>query len=179
MRLFVGVEITDGAALEAVKRFQGDAGIAARPVRAENLHFTLQFLGEVGEKRAAGLADALRGVRFSGFDVSLRGTGAFPGPRRPRIVWVGTDGPGGRHLARLAADVGMALAPLGFAPDREFVPHVTVFRVKKKIGDIGGMLAKFSTADFGTERVCRFKLKESVRGPAGPAYADLAEVAAE
>jgi RNA 2',3'-cyclic 3'-phosphodiesterase len=66
-------------------------------------------------------------ARCRPFEVVVRGLGAFPSPRRARVLWVGLDDADGR-LAELAEAVREAIAA-EFPPDRRpFSPHVTVAR---------------------------------------------------
>ena len=52
MRTFVAVEISNDNILDSIKKIQKDINIEAKPVAAKNLHFTLQFLGEISEEFA-------------------------------------------------------------------------------------------------------------------------------
>ena len=52
------------------------------------------------------------------------------------------------------------LQPLGFFSDKPFKPHLTVFRIKKKIGDITEELEKQKTIDFGFKKSQRLNLKK-------------------
>ena len=70
------------------------------------------------------------------------------------------------------------LKPLGFTSDKPFKPHLTVFRIKKKIGDITEELKEKKILDFGTQSVTGIKLKKSELTPSGPNYSDLLEVKA-
>lgn len=176
MRAFVAVDITDTEALGLIRTLQGGLGAGCRPVRPENLHFTLQFLGDIPQDMAGEAMEALQGVEFGGFDVELCGIGAFPSTRRPRTVWVGA-GSGGRELAELASRVREALSPLGVKA-RRFSPHLTILRVKKSGRDMTGELDAARERRFGVQHVSGFKLKQSVLGPSGPDYTDLCEVPA-
>ena len=49
MRVFVAIEISKTQILENIKKFQENVKIDAKPTRTEQIHFTLQFLGEVDE----------------------------------------------------------------------------------------------------------------------------------
>jgi len=46
MRTFVAVEITNKEVLESLKQIQTKLKISAKPVKLNNLHFTMFFLGE-------------------------------------------------------------------------------------------------------------------------------------
>ena len=65
------------------------------------------------------------------------------------------------------------LQQLGFQPDKKFKPHVTIFRVKKKIENVSNELQKFSTYSFGRQVISEVKLKKSELTPNGPIYTDL------
>ncbi len=179
MRVFVAVEIQDGDVLGSIRDVQNELGIRARPVATQNMHFTLQFLGEVSEDRIPGITSALRTVRFSPFGLEIRCIGAFPRPEMPRIVWIGTDREGGENMARLARSVENVLKPLGFSRDRAFRPHLTIFRIKSRIGDITKDLDRFEGTKFGRVVISEIRLKQSRLAPSGPTYSDLEVVRAE
>lgn len=178
MRAFVAVEITDWGAVESISKFQSHAGIDAKPVEPHNLHFTLQFLGEVSTVAAEKIRAVLETIEFSTFTVSFKGVGAFPKPKFPRVIWIGTDEVGRRELQELSRKVGNVLGPLGFPTTTPFKPHITVFRVKKKIEGITDKLEKFKSAEFGRQDVSLIKFKQSILTPQGPVYSDLGEVEA-
>ena len=79
-------------------------------------------------------------------------------------------------MAELAKKIENALIPLGFSPDKPFKPHITVFRIKNKIGDISKEMDKFKLIDFGMQEITGFKLKQSVLSSKGPTYSDLMEI---
>src|SRR3712207_6144475 len=67
---------------------------AARDVKwvaPENLHWTLQFLGDVGELEIPAVCMAVLNAvaEVDSFDLEARGAGAFPAPDRPRTLWLG------------------------------------------------------------------------------------------
>ncbi len=178
MRAFVAVEITDVGLVKKISELQAGLKIKARPVSPANMHFTLQFLGDVAETAITGIQAALRCVSFEPFALRLSGIGAFPGTKSPRVVWVGVDSAGRDRLSGLAGTVRDALSQSGFGRDGQFRPHVTIFRIKNK-ADITRDLEEFQNVELGCQRVSRIKLKKSVLTPDGPVYSDLLEVAAK
>ncbi len=136
IRSFIAVDL-DAPVQRAVRELQGElARINAdvRWVRPEGLHVTLKFLGSVEAARLervhATLAAAMAGQ--PALHAKVRGLGAFPSWRRPRVVWVGLRGDG---MVELAARVEDALAPLGFEREqRAFTPHLTLGRVNSPRG---------------------------------------------
>jgi len=178
MRTFVAIEISNDNIINSIKKFQSDVNINAKPVEPKNFHFTLQFLGEISEEISQKIIQALRKIEFSSFNVNLKGVGAFPKPKFPRVIWVGTDNDGGNMLIQLSKKVEKALEPLGFFSDKQFKPHITVFRIKKKIGDITNELNNLKAIDFGMQEVTNLKLKKSELTPDGPIYSVLEEIKA-
>jgi len=172
MRAFVAVEIADENVLDSIKRLQGEIKVDAKPVETKNMHFTLLFLGEISDDMAAKVSEQLRTIQFSPFELSFEGVGAFPKPRFPRVIWVGTGSDGADRLVQLAKSVVEKLGVLGFRADKPFKPHVTIFRVKNST-DVTDQLSRHSAAKFGTLRVSELKLKKSVLTPQGPIYSDL------
>ncbi|MGY5146425.1 MAG: RNA 2',3'-cyclic phosphodiesterase [Candidatus Nitrosopumilus sp. bin_7KS] len=179
MRVFVAIEISNNNTINAIKEFQKGVNIDANPVELKNLHFTLQFLGEISEEITQKIIQSLKTIEFSSFDVNLKEIGVFPKPKFPRVIWIGTDEIGGNMLIQLSKKVEKVLEPLGFFSDKPFKPHITVFRIKKKIGDISGEMKNYKMINFGIQKVSNIKLKKSVLTTNGPVYSDLMEVAAK
>jgi 2'-5' RNA ligase len=141
IRAFVAIELPQdvldvlSATQEQLRDHLGRAAGAVRWVRAEGIHLTLQFLGSVPETSVGDISRAmLAGSEQVGpFALSLSRLGAFPNPRRPRVIWVGVEG-GERARAALhtlQAGVARELSALGYAPDRQFHPHLTLGRVRE------------------------------------------------
>ena len=178
MRTFVAIEISDSNIVNSIEKFQSKVSIDAKPTQSKNFHFTLQFLGEVSEELVKKIISELHTIKFSGFSVNLRGTGAFPNPKCPKIIWIGTDEYGGNMLIQLAKKVEKVLKPLGLRSDKPFKPHITVFRIKKNVGDMTKEVEKQKITDFGIQAVTSIKLKKSELTPTGPIYSDLEEIKA-
>jgi 2'-5' RNA ligase len=100
MRLFLAVfpppetQSLAHDAAAALKRAAAAEGMGEKTVswvRLENLHYTLRFIGEVGEDGADRITLAANEAASSvaAFGVTLGGLGAFPRPRDARVLWVG------------------------------------------------------------------------------------------
>jgi len=176
MRVFIAVEILNKEILKKVETFQKSVKINANPTRVDQIHFTLQFLGEISEEKCQQVKNMLNEIYFPQFDVSLKNVGAFPNLNNPRVIWIGIEGDGAKKLTDLAKEIGIQLAKIGFETDRKFKPHLTVFRVRKKIENVSSIITDFETEEFGTETISKIKLKKSVLSPKGPEYSDLLEV---
>ncbi len=102
--------------------------------RAEGLHLTLLFLGEVEREWRARLwsevLGELRGARSP--RLRLTGTGAFPDRRRARVLWLGLAEQEGAELARIHDGILAAAERSGFDTREErgrpFHPHITIAR---------------------------------------------------
>jgi RNA 2',3'-cyclic 3'-phosphodiesterase len=180
MRLFLAVfpppEVQGAACglIEALRR----PGDGVSWVKPENLHYTLRFLGEVGEDgarraTAAAIQAASAAKAFAG---ALGGLGAFPNPRRARVIWLGLS-EGAEALVALAQELDRALARRGFgAPDKPFSAHLTLGRVREAGPDWTAALSESRPADpparFTVDRLC---VVESRLNPRGSIYTVRAE----
>jgi len=178
MRVFVAIEISNKEVINSIKKIQDKINIDAKPVETKNFHFTLQFLGEISEEIMYKIIQALHTIEFSSFSITLKGVGAFPKLKFPRVIWIGTDENGGNMLIQLSKKVEKVMEPLGFFSDKSFKPHITIFRIKKKIGDITNELESQKVIDFGIQEISSIKLKKSELTSSGPIYSDLTEVQA-
>ena len=172
MRTFIAIEVSDKDVLNSIHKIQAELNIKAKPVELHNMHFTVQFLGEVSEEMVGKISDALNSIEFSSFSISFASIGVFPKPNSPRVIWIGTDD-GVNELEKLAEMIRSKMSHLGFSPDKKFKPHVTIFRVKNKIEDLSSKLEKFSSCSFGKQLVSEIKLKKSELTSTGPIYTDL------
>ena len=179
MRVFVATDISSDKIFNSISKLQSEININAKPIEPYNLHFTLQFLGEISQETVEKVIISLNSVKFSRFMVNFKGVGVFPKLKFPRVIWIGTDENGGNLLIELAKKIENVLTPLGFSVDKPFKPHITVFRIKNKVGDISKELDKFKSVDFGTQEITGFKLKQSVLSSKGSVYFDLMEIKAE
>jgi 2'-5' RNA ligase len=166
------------AAAEALRR-AGPARASVSWVKAENLHYTLRFLGEVGEDGARRAAEAAgdAAAAVPAFDAHLGGLGAFPNPERARVLWIGLSA-GAEALTALAHALDRALKPRGFgAPDHPFSPHLTLGRVREPGGGWSEALSRTPApagphARFAVDRLC---VVESTLSPKGSTYTVRAE----
>jgi len=179
MRVFVAIEISKEEILKKIQTFQKNIGIDAKPTKIDQIHFTLEFLGEIDQVKYDQVKDVMEKISFSSFDISLKGVGVFPNLKNPRVIWIGIDKNGAEKLIFIANEVGIKLTTLGFEKEKKFKPHLTVFRVKKKINDISTIMKEYETVEFGVQTISKIKVKRSVLSPKGPEYSDLLEVNAK
>lgn len=101
---------------------------SGRDTTTENLHMTLQFLGESLPERVEALKKILTAVarENSPFSVTLDAYGSFAGRGRERLWYLTGNSP---EAAAIARSLGELLEENGFAVEqRAFVPHITLAR---------------------------------------------------
>jgi 2'-5' RNA ligase len=175
-RTFVAVaasaEVRHGV-LRLIETLRPNAG-DVKWVESQNLHWTLQFLGDVDERDlpevCAAVADAASEIEA--FEIETRGAGAFPSPDRPRTLWIGA-GQGARPMSVLHAAVERLLKKRGYrGEERRFVPHITLGRARGKgrPQSLAAQLAALADYDAGTMLVDEVTVYASVLGGDGPEY---------
>lgn len=135
MRLFVAVNFSAGVrrALARLITRLSDTDLPVRWTPERNLHLTLRWLGERGEGERSAAEEALRSVAAGAepFEAAFGSVGAFPSPRRPRVIWIAVDG--GPRLRLLRDELERRLATVGLGRDeRSFRPHVTIGRARRE-----------------------------------------------
>lgn len=131
MRLFVAVNFPARLRQKIARlcRPLDEAGIPGQWVVADQVHLTLKFIGETPVAQVDELADALEQVagKFRPFPLRFGPIGAFPSPRRPRVVWLGVEAT--PELRFIKDDLERRLAELGVEREqRPYQPHVTLGR---------------------------------------------------
>jgi 2'-5' RNA ligase len=181
IRTFVAIELgsdvrTRAAALiERLRTAQADV----KWVDPTNLHWTLQFLGEVDAREIAEVCQSvvMAVTDLPVFEVEARGAGAFPQIHRPRTIWMGVSR-GAEQLTTLHGAIEQALVPLGFrAENRRFVPHLTLGRVRggpNASADLSELLEKHGDYPGGMMDVAEVTVFSSDLSRSGPKYDVLA-----
>lgn len=131
------------------------------------LHLTLQFVGDWPPERAQELS-AAAAINWQPFSLCISSLGAFPDPRRPRLLWAGVEH--SQPLHNLAGSLAARLNSLGIERDaRPFRPHISLGRVAA--GAKLGAWAPAAASAWGRLEVTEFCLYETVAGlPAGERY---------
>ena len=183
IRAFIAISLSEEIylGLEQVLR-DLKSSLPGGPVRwvpGRNIHLTIKFLGDVSLTSLDMLLTMLQteAARHLQFDFSVGGLGAFPNPRRPRVVWVGVEAP--PELASLHRGVETEMARLGYAPEeRPFSPHLTLGRVTRNAnpGDLhqlSNVLETYKVGFLGVTRVQAIHLFRSDLQPSGAIYTRL------
>jgi len=202
VRTFIAIELPEEVRAYLAReqdRLRG-AGGDVKWTRPEQLHLTLSFLGSVPADELDLLAEAVREAVAGFGPLALRaaGTGQFPpGPRPPRVVWVGVEVEAG-DLAGLQDAVARAAVPFAEKQEhRGFHAHLTLGRVRQGRrgrgrgrerraggggGDLGALIeavAEGAEGDgpaFDADEVVIF---QSDLGREGPTYTPIARLPLE
>jgi len=173
MRTFLAIEVPQHIRKKVDSRIQEEKkkDLPIKWVAFENLHITLKFLGEIDEKKKDEITPVIVEIskQYAPFKVRLEGLGCFPGPRNPRVLWVGvTDG--AETLGKVTNDLEERLSQFGFKKEKRFHAHLTIGRIKKpcKIDDI--LENNITTETFPVNAITLFK---STLKSDGPIYEEL------
>lgn len=184
MRTFIAIELPEKIKKE-IEQAQAPlkrADAFVSWVKPGNIHVTLKFLGEVPEEKInevfSGTERALAGAKR--FTMSLKGMGAFPDFRRPRVIWVGA-GSGTAELSQIANKIEEEMEKIGFPREkRKFSAHFTIGRVKSP-KNIEKLTEMVESSDFQTEEieVKQVVVMRSQLHPAGAIYTPLRKLPLE
>jgi 2'-5' RNA ligase len=180
IRTFIAIEIPK-TVISKIRELQGVIkayGFKIRWVRAENIHLTLKFLGDIEEIKINEIAEAVSKTAEQHSPISLKakGIGVFPGIKRPRVLWVGLSGQL-EALIKLQQTLDENLIALGFSSEeRPLKGHLTMGRIKdridvKKLGDALMAFRRFESETFTTGQIILYK---SELTPSGAIYTKLA-----
>ncbi len=161
-RVFISVDVPESVREKAAELARELPADAVRPVRKENMHLTLRFIGEIPNDAVGRIKKKLEEVRFSPFAARFRGAGVFPSENYVRVVWIGVESEGLLSLASAVKD-----AMKGEKGDERFSAHLTIARVKRKI-DAKTFLEKHKDNEFGECEVKSFELMKSELQPGIP-----------
>lgn len=173
-RTFVAVETTEHLrrrAAELTAHFHGLSG-DWKWVAPENLHWTLQFLGDVEELEIPAVCTAVAAAAndCEAFQLAGIGAGAFPSNERPRTIWIGA-GEGAESMIGLQRSIERRLKKLGYRGDnRRFVPHLTLGRAGRhgrpeSLANELAALASFDAGDMPVDEVTVFASRLTRDGP--------------
>src|SRR3954464_8152928 len=116
-RSFIAVSPSHGVLHSAQKLIKTLRPIAGdvRWTAPQNLHWTLQFLGDVDVLEVPALSKAVMEAasEIDVFELQVRGVGAFPTLDRPRTLWLGAAA-GSESMVELQKVIQERLDDLGY-----------------------------------------------------------------
>ena len=184
MRAFVAVHVPE-AVRENLRAAQQELETAmpkdaARWTVFDQLHLTLEFLGDV---RRADIAEMEKAFAATArmhrcVDLKAEAIGAFASVRNPRVIWAGLAG-SVVALKALQAGVRGAVARWAAEPEgKPYRPHITLGRVRDispgELRRVSAALASRTAREFGAWTVEEFALVQSELSPRGATHSTLA-----
>jgi 2'-5' RNA ligase len=177
MRSFIALDINNKDAIKKLQQELSEAaawrGDQVKPVKSENLHFTVIFLNEVDLGSIEKIKQQLSEVSFQPINITYRGIGGFPKSNFANVVWVGIDEKGKNKIISLADSVISKMKDIGFRPDKPFTPHMTIFRAKTGKLRVKEIFSTYSTKSFGDDIIEKIALKSSSLTTYGAVYSDI------
>ena len=182
IRSFLAIEIPR-TILKKIEEVQDDLKSSRADVRwvnPEKIHLTLKFFGNIDESRIDPIVKSIERPTqtISPFSLKVRGVGAFPHLKNPRVIWMGlVDGK--EVLVSFQKQLEEELEKIGFKPEeRAFHPHLTLGRMKSSKGreELAGRMERHKEEEFGNFQVERVVLFKSDLKPTGPIYTPLREI---
>ncbi len=145
-------------------------------------HVTLAFMDDVPDRSYDDLLERLEtaGKRRTAFTTRIAGGGAFPNPRRARLLYAGLEltPESEEELSRLATGARAAATRAGVTVDgQRFRPHVTVARLSRPT-EVSNWVRLLDTYEGPTWPVDRITLVASYLGE-GPGHRPRYETVAE
>lgn len=167
IRLFVALELPETVRTRLALMQGGVPG--AKWQREDQMHLTLRFIGDVDERMARDIDEALQTVHAPAFTFELAGVGDFGG-KDPHALWAGVRS--NEHLIHLQKKVESALVRLGLeAETRKYTPHVTLARLRNAPHEkVAEFIAHHSLFNSGPITVNDFALYSSQLGSGGSVY---------
>jgi len=153
-------------------------------VPEENLHLTLNFVGDIDDREVPEFcSDATEVIeKFEAFDLVLGGLGGFPSLEDPRNLWVGAE-EGGEEMAYISREIGKFLRDWSLGKSRfDFAPHMTIGRIKKGNNcpqELATLLHRFRNHDAGSCHIDQVKICSSNFEGGRPQYASMATIGLE
>jgi len=183
VRVFIAIElpepVCDAIQKQTARLRQTLGNDLIRWVPTQNMHLTLKFLGDTSTSYLDFLKQLLAREADSHqqFNLQLDGLGAFPTPRKPRLLWIGIHAP--TDLVSLQHGIEEGTTRLGYEQEeRAFSPHLTIGRVRQNVSptDLQKVRAALDTiqlGNIGTARVDSVHLYRSDLQPSGSIYTKL------
>lgn len=135
IRTFIGVNASQRVTSNIARVVNRLAASEAnyRWVEAENLHVTLNAVGDVRDTELPELLSLIKRTveNYSRFDMSLQGVDGFTSAKEPRVIWIGVD-EGQDPLREMYAALADELHLWGVNRERKpYLPHMTLGRLAR------------------------------------------------
>lgn len=137
----------------------------------QNMHITLNFLGETPVENIQVISEKLQNIaqKISTFNLKIHDLGAFDHFQQARTVFVNVQR--SQALLDLQSEVEQSL---GLIEQREYYPHLTLGRLRNP-NSIESAVSPFKKIDLGKGEITSIFLMQSQLQGHFPVYSDLFE----
>ncbi len=110
-----------------------------RLTKAENLHLTFQFIGEVPGSKVSQISQILCEILADekAFQFQPGALGVFPNRYRPRTLWIGLEPD--EKFYKIASKINKALENSVRTDKKRFLPHITLARFNDEHTALGSV----------------------------------------
>jgi 2'-5' RNA ligase len=173
MRCFIAIDLNHEVR-EKIREIQESIrklDVDVKFVEPENLHFTVNFLGDVDENGVNAIKKMLENVKNENeFVVKISGIGYFGSKNYLRVIWAGVK-EGEDNLINLMKNVNKNVK----FGEKTSTPHLTIGRVRtsRNRETLVSFIENSKNVNMGEMDVKEVKLKMSKLAMNGPIYSDL------
>ncbi len=177
MRTFLALELPveiKNQISDITKEFRAFHPQGIKWVEQENIHITLQFIGETKTQDITEISEFLkeefsRISRIKFFSPSLQ---IVPG-RNPRIIWIHLETEN-KDIYRFSKNIKSYLQKLGYSLDKKPLRfHITLGRIKKRLPDFFIQTVLTKEIPFSEIAVSEACFYQSFLRPEGPRYSKI------
>ena len=182
-RLFIAIPLKlNNLAKQSILEIQSQLSQhSIKWVSFDNLHLTLQFLGDTNEDDIATIMNILDNLQayFTKFEVKLSGLYTFGSRDNPNVLWTKwIDNNQTKNLAKLLNEPISLINNI--KSDEKFIPHLTLGRIKKisDLSKFNEIISNNANLYLGKYTIDEIILFESKLKPHGPEYLTLHKIKA-
>lgn len=132
-RLFIALNLNQTTKHQLSKFLSESNNRHIKKVAPENLHITMQFLGDTDKQDIEKIQDLLTQIskQYQSFNIDIDNIGCFPNLHSPKIIWIGVYAKPIIQLhQKISRGLQLIIANLDNKP---ITPHITLARVKNKL----------------------------------------------
>ena len=150
-------------------------------VDSENLHLTLNFVGDLPSNQTARFCQSIedRVKSFDPFYINITGLGGFPSMTSPKVIWAGVN-EGVENLTAIHQEIQQELSGWRVNLDRKpFNAHVTLGRLIKQAGESQTLIEELNRLkhhDTGRCLVNQVVVYSSFLDKGGPTHTPMATI---
>lgn len=173
VRAFISITIPEFGSISNIQNtLKGSPGLRI----SRDIHITMKFLGDTDLKKIELLKERMNILSsHEPFNIDLKGLGAFPNARSPKVVWIGVHS--NEVLENIADQITTMLDSLSVNyDDKPFKGHVTVARVNYSDPGLSKVIDSHQDTEFGSFTCSEIKIMKSDLTPKGAVHSVLETV---